>query len=288
MINKNSAKRLLRLVGQKLYAELDAIRATSNAKYPPIIVYQMGKVGSTSIYRSLKSSVLPNSIIFVHSLSDDVINQKKVHLNSGIRPVPYHLDLGIALKDRLKKKKFNHKFKIISLVRDPIALKISGTFQNPMFQDQLLQNSTGMFDPIRITNYLNAKLTSTNSFDYIFNWFDKELKTVFGIDVFAKPFNVNNGWTIFEGETADALIIRLEDLSSIGEDVISRFINVSENISLFQSNLRSWTKDEKVYKYVKENVKLDREACEKIYSNKFVTHFYSAEQIETMIDKWAK
>lgn len=72
MIKQNMVKKLLRLFGQKLYAEFEAIRVTSNTKYPLIIVYQMGKVGSRSVYRSLKKCGLPNSIVFVHSLSEDV------------------------------------------------------------------------------------------------------------------------------------------------------------------------------------------------------------------------
>lgn len=209
-------------------------------------------------------------------------------MDAGIRPVPYNIDLSIALKDRLKKKKFQHKFKIISLVRDPIARSISGVFETPRFQDQVLQDDSGMFDRIKTAKYLNRKLSSRQSFNYIFNWFDKEPNAVFGIDIYAKPFNIDKGWTIYEGETADALVIRLEDLSSIGEEVISKFIHVNKKISFFQSNVRSESKEGKTYRYVKENVRLDRSKCEKIYSHKFVTHFYSDEQIEKMILRWTK
>ena len=42
-----------------------------------------------------------------------------------------------------------------------------------------------------------------------------------------------------------------------------------------------------IQKYVTENLKIDRETCEKVYSTKFIRHFYSDELIEKMVKKWS-
>nr|MCU0601004.1 putative capsular polysaccharide synthesis family protein [Desulfobacterales bacterium] len=257
MADTNIFKSFLGL-SQKYFAFFHANRWRFLPKREFILIYQMGKVGSTSVYDSLKKAGLRQPLFFVHFLSDDLPEYKQIHLDGGIVPAPYHIELGMALRRVIKKQRGKIHYKIISMVRDPIARQISDVFENPDLMGENIKNASGLIDKKKTFDYLTRKLASEDAFDYVFTWFDKELKAVFGIDVFSKPFDRDSGWTIYKGEHAEALIIRLEDLSGIGEDAITKFLETPHRISLVKANVRSDTKESEVYRYVKDIVRLDR------------------------------
>ena len=279
-LKNSNLKPLLGLL-QKLAAKGEVYLGLKRSDHPPILIYQMGKVGSTSVSSSLNAAGLKNYLFDIHFLSNDLNKYRKFFIDSGIVPVPYHIELGLALRKRIIRNSFG-RFKIISMVRDPIGRQISDVFQNPEIMEMDIRNPDELIDKNKAMALIQDKFSDLKTFDYVFEWFDRELKSVFGIDVFAKPFNRDSGWTIYNGENADALVLRMEDLSAVGENVISEFLNTPRKITLFESNVRSQTPEAKAYSYVKNNVKIDRKLCEKVYASQFVRHFYSDTQIEAM------
>lgn len=147
---------------------------------------------------------------------------------------------------------------------------ITFVFQNPEIMEIDIRNQDGLIDKNRAMTLIQDKFSDLKTFDYVFEWFNRELKSVFAIDVFSKPFNSDSGWSVYHGENADALVIRMEDLSAVGENVISEFLNIPHKITLFQTNVRSQTPEAKAYSYVKNLAKVDNKICEKIYGSQFV------------------
>jgi len=91
----------------------------------PILVYQMGKVGSFSIYMSLKEI---RETHHVHYLRKDIMERlEKMQTDRGF-PVPGHLITSkMVWKEYLDK---DLPLKIITLVRDPISRNMSAFFEN--------------------------------------------------------------------------------------------------------------------------------------------------------------
>ena len=99
------------------------------------LVYQMGKVGSSSIQESLKKlkqdRELNVSVYHVHSLTRDGLYRRENYHKRNFSHEPYinyhllHCEyLGGQLARGLKGK----RWKVVTLVRDPIARNISGFF----------------------------------------------------------------------------------------------------------------------------------------------------------------
>jgi hypothetical protein len=176
--------------------------------------------------------------------------------------------------------------KIISLVRDPVALIVSGIFQNPYFAGELAQTDLGSIDPQKASEYIAHKLSDPNTFAYVYGWFDRELRTVFGIDVFASPFPSETGYAVYSKGNVEALVIRLEDLSEKGPNTISDFLGLGEPLVLKKSNVRASSNAKGVYQQVKEHVSLSLSLCKTIYSSKFVTHFYNEAMIDKFTSNW--
>lgn len=93
----------------------------------PILVFQMGKVGSSSVFESLKYLGLKNPIFHIHYLSPSGIEHVE-RSNSG--QTPRHILESRYLRNVLEKGHPGQKWKIVSLVREPITRNISAFFQN--------------------------------------------------------------------------------------------------------------------------------------------------------------
>ena len=277
----------LHAIGNILKASSEAKFAFSNPNYPPIIIYQMGKVGSSTVHKSLMCASVSNPIFHLHFLSQDITKHRQTHKKAGISPSPYNFYLGEAIRKQFDKNQ-GFPVKIISLVRDPIAFIISDLFQNPNFAGESILNDRGSIEPKKASKYIDHKLRDPNAFTYIYEWFDRELKAVFDIDVFATPFPSETGYAVYSKTNVEAMVIRLEDLSEKGPKAIADFLSLDAPLVLKQSNIRTNSKENKVYRQVRESVSLTYSVVEKIYSSKFVKHFYNETLINEFILNWTK
>jgi hypothetical protein len=119
------------LLGLKIKVDLQ--------KKGTIIVYQMGKVGSSAILKSLQSLNLSKPIFHVHYLTHDAIDGIERKYANLSKPIPKHICTSRILLNDIKKSVdgINKKLKIVTLVREPVARNISAFFQNIdlLFQD---------------------------------------------------------------------------------------------------------------------------------------------------------
>ena len=283
----NNKMKQLRSIRKEFNARRKAKIAFSHPILPPVLIYQMGKVGSSTIHRSLLDTTHADQVLKLHFLSHDLPNRKRKYKKAGRYPYVDHVYLGVSTRRILNKYK-DKPIKIISLLRDPIAIVISALFQNPHLAKKSITTDRGGIDPVKATDYINHMLHNPDTFSYIYGWFDKELKTVFDIDVFANPFPVKAGHTLYTKDNAEALVIRLEDLSEKGPEAISAFLCLEKPLKLQKGNLRSDSKSAEAYNEVLREIYLSPALCQEIYSSRFVKHFYSEKMIQEFMLKWTK
>ncbi len=276
----------LHAMWMRIRAEREARSAFSRPAAPPILIYQMGKVGSTTVYKSLSGAALPNSILHLHFLSEDLAKYRKKLKQEGAGPPPYHVFLAEAVRKALAGNSLS-PIKIISLIRDPIACVVSNLFQN-LYSARDAVMTGDVIGPEKARRYLYRELADPNTFRYTNEWFDRELKRVFDIDVFAQPFPVDVGHTVYRKAHAEALIIRLEDLSRRGATAIAQFLSLRKPLILRPGNVREKTKEAEIYRRVLEEILLDPALCREIYSSRLVKHFYSEPLVEQFISRWAR
>lgn len=246
---------------------------------PPILVFQSGKVGSSTVASSLTQAKLKNPIYHVHRLSEKGIN------SPGAKP-----KLGRALRRKIDAHGgiSSIDWKIISLTRDPIAIAVSALFQSIGIgrRNDLLQKN-GEIDKILVLEELYRNLENFDQ-SYFCTWFDRELKTVFDVDAFAYPFDHNQGYTIIKQNNVDVLIIRLEDLNNHGSCAIAEFLNLDSPVALKSANVASTKKYADAYRDIKKSISLPVDICQKVYSSKYTSHFYDSAQQEKFIQNWTQ
>lgn len=278
-----------KIIPHTMITNLEIEWALMNNKNP-ILVYQMGKVGSSTVTKTLKKA-LNTPVYHVHFLTDDGLKmQAEAFLKYRHHDLPVFVKQAQAIKSKIEQKT-NNKWKIITLVRDPIARDISDLFQN--FQRLLgehLDSSGKIKDINKIIELLQAKFANYNQeSDFASTWFDRELKTRFNVDVYDYPFDQEQGFSIINHHQADILVMRLENLNQSLNQACQEFLGIHlTEQDIANKNVSQDKQYFDDYKYVVKNIIIPRETCQKIYASKYVRHFYTQEMIDKFISKWSK
>ncbi|MGH0028376.1 MAG: hypothetical protein ACQGVC_01180, partial [Myxococcota bacterium] len=116
----------------------------------PVLVYQMGKVGSSSVLRTLEQAPEPaRPVIAVHYLVPRELEAARAYYRRGTgrsSPDRYTWMLGDAVGARLMQLGDRVRLPVVSLVRDPIAREVSSLFQDPRVFADRLRDAEGRID----------------------------------------------------------------------------------------------------------------------------------------------
>ena len=257
-------------------------------KKRPLLIYQMGKVGSSTIRRSLEALNLDIHVYHMHYLSGIGYMMKLCRAQS--LPLQDHILTSIYCKKMLKRQRAHKtKLSVISMVREPISKNISQFFQNvhvsyPEFryseklktlsQENLIDEMEEFF----IKNFMH---------DDPLVWFDVELKQFTNIDVYKESFPHEKGYRIYENEHFRILLIRLENLNSKISEAMNRFLGI-KNFILINENISKEKEYSQIYEEVKRKIKVPENYIEKMYSSKMAQHFYTSSEIDNFKKKWQR
>jgi hypothetical protein len=226
----------------------------------PVIIYQMGKVGSKSIFWSL-SRQYPGVVLHAHYFTPD-------HTNWRIRRL-YRWAIDEA-------KPLN----LISLTREPIGRDVSNFFQN-------FEKYTGV--PYHKMNFSLEELKSiflNRNKGNSLGWFDRNISENFGIDVYVNPFP-KCGYTTYTRKNIRLLVMRSEINNEIKAEVIKDFLNL-DTFQIFNRNIGADKEYSSTYKGFKKNVKLPLDYINMICKSKYFNHFYDQDTIDSVKQKWCE
>ncbi len=259
-----------------------------------ILVYQMGKVASSSIFKSLKSAKIKQPVYQIHTLNRDVIQQKwrtiKLYQPYINRPV-IDQDFLVSkyMSDHLDQI-LNRKLKIISIVRDPLQRNISDFFQNieqyfPNFTQRFASGELGLEDVIEAF----WKNHGSWGVDYAGRWFNRELKAVLGIDIMAVEFPKDKGYVIlnYPDRNIEVLLLKFESFNQCLEKSLCEFFAL-EQLAIKDANVSQHKDYYKAYKEFKHFVKFSKEYLDKIYRNYWMSHFYTEAEINQFQRRWER
>ena len=275
---QNVFSRLNKEHQNQLYAFKEFLRALPR----PILIYQMAKVGSTSVYRSLRTAGFYP--LHVHYVTEESRRHGfESYLRRGESP-PIHLYVSRMLRPYLRYT--SHRLKVISLVRDPVARYVSRQYQTA---DYLSDACTDDSDVVtgnveRTRQNIREQLAGPDAMDYTFGWFDRQIEAVLDVDVMAEPFDKERGFGLYEGPRADVLVLKLERLSDLLPTVVSDL--VGRELQVTQANVRRRTKSGEEYARVKRELSLPAETIDRIYGHEWVRHFYTRDEIEAFRSRW--
>ncbi len=255
-----------------------------------LLVYSMPKVGSSTIYVALRRMQLQWPSLHTHSLHEEMLAKNEViykrNWHKGMKPTQIWQSQYVLRE--IRKGMNNTSFKIITLVRDPIARNVSHFFETlylvndydyrKKMRFQSIDDTVKEITPLFFDHFLGH--------DVPLHWFDRELKAIFDTDVFNVPFLKFKGYQVYQGEKAEVLVIRLEDLNECVDAAIRDFLGI-KGLQLVRSNMGADKDYSRLYRAFLENLTLPKSYLNEMYESKYARHFYTPEEIENFKRKWS-
>jgi hypothetical protein len=267
----------------------DGKRSIESRLRMPIVIFQPGKVGSMSVMASLKNRFkklgISTEVHHTHRLEKI---DEQIEFVKAARNAPSNTIAKLIESKELRRKIDSHPeqaWNVLTLVRDPVAQRVSALFQLiheyiPDWQERLKQGQLTLLD-------LENMLFERDEFEIqrLDNWFDEQMKPVWGVDVYQLPFDCDLGYHIYRpNPKVNLMIIRLEDLDKVAKQAFSEFIGI-QNFSVVHTN----TSEEKPYRELYHQFKslpLPPQYVEAAYETRYAQHFYSSKELQTFRNKW--
>lgn len=252
----------------------------------PILVYQMGKVGSSTVVHTLDQLNRPEPVLQIHTLNPDHL-QRAIAKQRGAATshLPEHLIASSILVRKLSRGIF--PCRIITLTREPVARVISFAFQDWQKKAPEARSSDGNLNVDRMIDAVNALLQEHRGHADPTHWFERELNAVFDVDVFAEPYDRKQGYTILREGNVSVLVIRLEDLNRSLPSALAAFLDINpEQVVLKRANEGG----EKWYfeslRAVKNTYQIPPGVARSIFNTQYFQHFYHTDR-DRARKRWA-
>ena len=218
-------------------------------------VYQMGKVGSHSIADALLASGYEGGVVHAHWMTDIMTAFPGNRLCYS----------RILVHDR------DEPVRVISATREIVSWTLSTLFQ---------------YHGDRMLNAADAKVLIEERFwnqcKNVLQWFDHQYYC--GLDVYAHPFNSEEGYTRIRHPGMDLMIYRQEDLPRLDKP-IADFLGLPE-LRFRARNVGGSKAYSSIYASILRNTRLPAALLDEIYDTPFMRHFYSDAERDKARARW--
>lgn len=257
----------------------ESVRRSAQSRTPPVIVYQMAKVGSSTVTWALREFDGLN-VFQVHLLHPDGLRRVRSRLRKkGLSGLRSEIDIrGRILFEGLIKSGL--KAKIITMVREPIGRNCSFYFHNLDF----LWDTPDAHEGVEFRQLLSG---FHDKFDQhtCLNWFDREFKRVLGVDIYEHPFPHDAGHLRVSTDRYDILVLRSDLDDSLKKSCIEEFLGI-EGLSLAPKNVGADKPYAAVYRKFLDALELPESYVNEMLDSKYTRHFFSPDEIAALRAKW--
>jgi hypothetical protein len=223
----------------------------------PIINYQMGKVGSSTVQASLVALGLDQPVYHVHFLNPVRVRQIEQQRRKYFRTERYgrlrRSWLYEFLYEQIQRK--DRRWKLVTLVREPIARNISTFFEN-----------------LEVTEKADATAYAVKSAYYGFDIEvalerpDPLIELFFERLVHERPLRYFN-----------------DEIRTV---FFKEFLGI-DGFSLVPANVAIGKVYAPLYRTFKSSIRLPKDYIDRMYDSKYTRQFYSDEEIQRFRRRWA-
>lgn len=243
-----------------------------------VFIYQMGKIGSTTLEHSLPNAVHIHAFYFKnHTCPVRLFGLRKFSFVHGLHIIEQTLLWWYIRRVFKQRRKQGKKTKIITLVREPLERNQSMFFHD--LDAYLYAAHTNCMNtrskPISTRSQPSSMLVDVFNeefdHDYPLNWFDNEFYVMTGINIFDYAFDKVQGSMLINKEGVDILCLRSDKLSDNVQQ-LSDFVGKSVEIESMNKAEEKWYGE--LYKQFKMNYVTPNSIVNKIQNSQFYQHFF--------------
>ena len=251
-------------------------RLSGNWSSPPTIILTPGKEGSSSVYESVKAKGISNGYHIHYIDKTEIVKCMKNHWKSERKSIPRHLFTSWFCEKRLRG--YTGRVHLILLVRNPIDRLVSSVYQN------LNRNGITRSNIDEKQSEIESIVTSMMSqdyFNYLDNWFKREVEGYFGVDV----FTLRHGLVKSGKFDVTGMCMRMEDLD---DRFMKNYKEVfGSEVHLLRRNIGSNKFYNESYKRTKKSLSTKTSMGNALQS-KYFDQFYSVDEAQPFFFHFGK
>ena len=245
----------------------------------PVIVYQMGKVASSSVYKGMRS--IPGIDAFhAHYLYPENVTRLARHSQDfrGLSRLRPHYKRRYLFRRLFRRP--STPIEIITLIREPIARNISAYFQN-------LDRNVSTRDAHNTlqTDALIDAFLNNYPHDTALNWFDQEFRRTTKVDVYRYPFPISERYSVIEEWPFRILLLRSDLPDDAKQEQIRRFLGIQEFV-IPAANVGKDKHYGDTYSRFLDTIRIPSDYARRMLESKYARHFFSEEERGQAWRKW--
>lgn len=292
-IDRALRRRSFEYFRQRRYGEY---LARVDANLEPLIIYQMGKVGSSTVVETLANHCPEYALYQVHVLTrdwvKDVENQyRQASKDLGKQTIDPHVLASRYLLDRMDRERGSRRWKVVSIVRDPVARNVSAFFQAfPIYFSKVAAKHDGKsISSVEVDELINLFLDQFGEDRHRLplEWFQIHMEPAFGLDIYSSTFDRNKGYQIYSNEHCELLILRTEDLRNTLRPALRDFLGL-DIPALASANISADKDYAETYRAFIEQMLLPADYLDTLYDSAYARYFYTESEIAGFRKRWEK
>jgi Putative capsular polysaccharide synthesis protein len=261
----------------------------------PVVVFSMGKTGSTAIARAVEDAV-GRRVFQVFRLEADrlaeaeqryLVNHKRAAgRNTGQTQVGG--DHAVAFPGALHLWESEYllrhpptaanPWRVITTVREPVAQAVSAFFHG--------SGRRGLLEDAPSVDALEATLLDEDWLRAPLRWFDREFAPALGVDVFDRPFDPEVGHGVIETPAVRVLLLRQENLDA-APVAVAGFLGMPGPVPVPPRNEASTKEYGGRYREFLASVRLTDPVLDQVYGSRYARHFYADSELERFRRRWS-
>ncbi len=247
------------------------------ATQDPVLIYSIGKVGTTALTASIEAAT-GRPVVKAHGLTREGI-RVRLERELQITPRPRGIWANQWLRQDLRLRRW-HPWDVITGVRDPIAIAASAHFYSLR-----VRNAANLAVPVNHDLAVHVRAVAEILERLIQeDWFREELQPVTGIDVYASPFPADIGHREFVKGRFRVLLIRQEDIRRTGGVALGAFLGLEGPCTILDRNTGA---GDPLYERFRADARLPQELVTRTYETALARHFYRSDEREAMRRRWS-
>jgi hypothetical protein len=261
-----------------------AITQMSRETRPPIVVFSMGKTGSTALTKAIGDAT-GQRVFQVFRLDKDALaaaerryratyRERTIGASSAPFPGAQHLWESEYLLSHPPTA--SKPWTVVTSVREPVAQAVSAFFH--------ARGQRGPVDELDLAS-LRADFVAGAWIKRPLRWFDQEFAAAFGVDVYAHAFDASVGHGVVTTPLVEVAIVRQENLAEAA-DALGRFVGLDRPLPLRTRNEASAKPYGPTYLAFERGARLPASLLDRAYHSRYARHFYTSTEIGRFREVW--
>lgn len=254
---------------------------------PILLVHQMGRAGSMTVVNSLRTAGFSAPVFHTHWLNPETVRGRLSRLKHlPERRHPLNIRVSYRISQTLAHEGVGSRdWTLVTVFREPVARNISAFFLGlrGYVEDLDRRVALGTLDD----SCLLEVFLKDFPHHLPLTWFDREVRDVFGCDVYAAPFPVERGYKVLRSGQVNLLLVKLEKLNSCYREAFTEFLGVSVD-RLVNTHRGENDPLRSLYERFTRTVVMPNDYLDRMYSSDFARHLYSAAELDGFRARWSE